>query len=107
VEEVAVRRLDDLVAEGLHVGPGGVWLKLDTQGWDLEVLRGAGRTLAWISGLQIELSALPIYEGSPDYLTVLNELRRLGFGIVALVPVTHDTAGRVIEFDCVATALRE
>ena len=103
VEPVIVRRLDDLVARGLCVGPGGVWLKLDTQGWDLEVMRGAAKTLDTVSGLQIELSVLPIYEAMPDYLTALAELRRLGFGIVALVPVTRDALGHVIEFDCVAT----
>lgn len=106
VEAVAVRRLDDIVADGLHLSPGGVWLKLDTQGWDLEVLRGAARTLASISCLQIEVSVLPIYKSMPDYLTVLAELRRLGFGIVALVPVTRDTLGHVIEFDCMATRHR-
>jgi FkbM family methyltransferase len=106
VEPVVVRRLDDVVAGGLRIGPGGVWLKLDTQGWDLEVLRGAAQTLDSIGGLQIELSVLPLYERMPDYLTALAELRRLGFGIVALVPVTRDTLGHVIEFDCVATALR-
>jgi FkbM family methyltransferase len=106
VEAVHVQRLDDVVAAGLRLGPGVVWLKLDTQGWDLEVLRGAAQTLPSIGGLQIELSVLPIYQGMPDYLTVLAELRLLGFGIVALVPVTRDALGHVIEFDCVATKLR-
>lgn len=107
VERVVVRRLDDVVADGLPLGPGGTWLKIDTQGWDLEVLRGAARTLRVISGLQIELSAISIYQGMPDYLTVLGELRRLGFEVGALMPVNRDVLGRVIEFDCALVAAPE
>jgi FkbM family methyltransferase len=107
VERVMVRRLDDVVADGLLLGPGGIWLKIDTQGWDLEVLRGAPRTLHAISGLQVELSAISIYQGMPDYLTVLGELRRLGFEIGALTPVNRDGLGRVIEFDCALVAASE
>ena len=107
VERVMVRRLDDVVADGLPLGPGGIWLKVDTQGWDLEVLRGAARTLRAISGLQIELSVISIYQGMPDYLTVLGELRRLGFEIGALTPVNRDVLGRVIEFDCALVAASE
>jgi FkbM family methyltransferase len=107
VEPVLVRRLDDVVADGLRLGPGGIWLKVDTQGWDLEVLRGAARTLPSVSALQIELSVLPIYQGMPDYLTVLGELRQLGFEIGALTPVNRDPLGRVIEFDCALVACSE
>ena len=107
LERVTVRRLDDVVADGLVLGPGGVWLKVDTQGWDLEVLRGAPRTLLSISALQIELSVIPIYQGMPDYLTVLPELRRLGFEVGALTPVNRDELGRVIEFDCALVASRQ
>jgi Methyltransferase FkbM domain len=107
VERVMVRRLDDVVADGLLLAPGGVWLKVDTQGWDLEVLRGAAQTLRSISALQIELSVIPIYQGMPDYLTVLRELRQLGFEIGALTPVNRDALGRVIEFDCALIASSE
>jgi FkbM family methyltransferase len=107
VERVRVRRLDDVVAEGLLLGPGGIWLKVDTQGWDLEVLRGATRTMHAVSALQIELSVIPIYQGMPDYLTVLGELRRLGFEIGALMPLNRDALGRVIEFDCALVAAPE
>ena len=60
-----------------------------------------------ISGLQIELSVISIYQGMPDYLTVLGELRRLGFEIGALTPVNRDVFGRVIEFDCALVAASE
>lgn len=56
-----------------------VYLKIDTQGYEKKVLLGAERTLGRISGLQVELSLQPLYDGEPTYLEVLNMIHDLGF----------------------------
>src|SRR5207245_1501128 len=62
-----------------HVRPGErVFLKIDTQGWDAEVLTGAGDRLEEVLGLQLELSLKHTYEGQPDYLELLSTLRERG-----------------------------
>lgn len=101
-ELVAVHRLDevfDSLAEPL-VNPR-TYLKMDTQGWDLEVLAGATGCLDHVVGLQTEISMKPIYEGMPSYLESLARLDALGFGVTGFYPVTRDYDLRVIEYDCV------
>jgi len=78
-----------------------VFLKIDTQGFDLEVLGGAERYLDSILGIQSELSLQPIYEDMPNYLDALTEFRANGFHITGFYPVTRDKGSlAVIEYDC-------
>jgi FkbM family methyltransferase len=101
-ETVPVRRLDSVMDEiGCHAGDGHIYLKIDTQGFDLEVVKGAPRTLEKILAMQTEVSVLKIYDGMPDFLTAIRVLSEKGFDITAMFPVTRDRMLRVVEFDCV------
>lgn len=81
-----------------------VLLKLDTQGFDMEVLAGAVGVLHDVHALQIELSLRSIYDGAPRYLESLARLEALGFEVTGLYPVTRDNETlAVIEYDCVMT----
>ena len=100
-ERVRVRTLDSMFEEcvaGLR--DPRVFLKMDTQGWDREVVRGAGRTLPRLAGLQSEVSVLPLYEGMTDYLEAIHELQGLGFELTGIYPVAYD-GFRVVELDVV------
>lgn len=99
---VQVRTLDDyepLFAELLVSHP---YLKLDTQGFDLEVLMGASSLLPNVCALQTEASVRAIYDGMPDYRETLDYLSKSGFALSHSFPVCHDRALRLVEFDCVA-----
>jgi FkbM family methyltransferase len=100
-ETVSVERLDskiDDIAAGIE--EPRIYLKMDTQGYDLEVLEGASGCLARLLALQSEIALRPIYEGMPNYLTALARYKDLGFRITSLTPVSRDTDMSVIEFDC-------
>jgi FkbM family methyltransferase len=100
--DVEMRTLDELVGAGdLPVGGRWVYLKLDTQGYDLEVLKGAGAMLSLVRALQTEASFLPIYEGMPGFLDTVATLRGLGFTPCGFFPVSHDESFHLIEADCV------
>lgn len=105
IQETAVVRVAKLASifEEItrSISASNFYLKLDTQGYDLEVLRGAIEILPHIKGMQTELSMLPIYGNMPDYRAVLNEVESLGFCISHMFPVNHDPGLRAIEFDCV------
>ncbi len=77
------------------------YLKMDTQGFDLEVVRGATETLRVVPVLQTEVSVRPLYAGMPDYITSIRTLEERGFELSGLFPVVYDTSFRVVEFDCV------
>lgn len=102
-EEVDVRRLDEVLDECLPRPDSRVFLKIDTQGWDLEVLAGATGCLERIVGLQSEISVRPIYEEMPGYLEALASMTGLGFELTGLFPVARDRDFRLIEMDCVMT----
>ena len=102
-EEVAVSTLNgiwpDIVA-GIPVPR--VFLKMDTQGHDLEIFRGASDVLAYVCGLQVELSFKPIYDGTPDLIETLTAFRDQGFEITGFYPLTRDKESfAIIESDCV------
>lgn len=99
--DVAVHTLDE-VLPGLarDLGVGRFYLKLDTQGFDLEVVKGAQVSLPGIRALQTEASVTPIYRGSPDFATTIRELQRRGFELSGIFPNNPDHFPRMLEFDC-------
>ena len=103
VEKVPVRRLEPIIDGILVARPGArIFLKIDTQGYDLQVVRGAGRQLGAIRALQSELAARATYDGMPTLPEALAELDQLGFEVTGLFPVARELDHlRVIEFDCV------
>lgn len=103
VERVRVRRLETVLDEILAARPkANIFLKMDTQGYDLQVLRGGGRRLESIRALQTELAARCTYAGMPTFSESLSELDRLGFELTGIFPVAREMDHlRVIEFDCV------
>ena len=102
IETVTVQTLD-VVLPVLHerFGFERPYLKLDTQGFDLEVLRGARETLGEIRALQTEASVIGIYNGMPGYIDAIRYLDKRGFDITGFYPVSRDSALRLVEFDCV------
>jgi FkbM family methyltransferase len=102
VETVDVRRLDSALGElRQSYTLNNPYLKLDTQGFDLEVIRGALSTLPTVRALQAELPILPLYKNAPSYREMLDALMDRGFEITAMYPVGRDERLRVMEFDCV------
>jgi len=82
-------------------------LKLDTQGYDLEVLAGASDILSDVYAIQAELSLKSIYNAAPRYLDALAEFERYGFEVTGMYPVSRDKPSlAVVEYDCVMTRCR-
>jgi FkbM family methyltransferase len=101
-ETVAVKTLDGVLPElRQRLGFRRPYLKLDTQGFDIEVLEGALQSLAGIPALQSEASVIGIYKGMPGYMETIRYLGGRGFDITGLYPVSRDRSLRLIEFDCV------
>ena len=100
---IQVRRLDGMLDEltaGLQ--DPRIYLKLDTQGYDVEAFRGAGARVREFVGMQSEVALMRIYEGMPRLPEALALYEQSGFEVTALYPVSRETAtARVLEFDCV------
>jgi FkbM family methyltransferase len=106
--EVPVDTLDAAIARHRHtLGHVPMYLKIDTQGFDIQVLRGASNVLRDTVALQSEMSVTPIYQGAPAYHDAMELIRALGFEVSAMFPNNAGHFPVLIEFDChfVARAL--
>lgn len=102
--DVPVRRLDGLLDEVLprDIGTPRLYLKLDTQGYDVEAFGGLGERARDFVGMQSEVAVLRIYEGMPRLTEAISIYEKEGFEITGMFPVTRESdTGRVLEFDCV------
>ena len=99
-ELIQIRRLNDILDElPVRVDDKRILLKLDTQGYDLEVFRGSSNIRNNIVALQSEVSHQPIYENMPHWLNAIDEYEKAGFTLVGLFPITRDGL-HYVESDC-------
>ena len=108
-EEVEVLRLDGLMPSLLEgLDEGRVLLKMDTQGYDLEVFAGASGALDRVVALQSEVACLPIYDGMPQLLEQWQVYEAAGFESAGVFPVSFDSETvRAIEYDVVMVRPQE
>lgn len=99
VERVPIVRLDDFEHPLLSRGDP-MLLKIDTQGYELEVLKGAEQLLKRVQGIQIEMSLMPLYDGQALHRTVLDWLVERGFSLWGVMPGFVDSvSGRLLQYD--------
>ena len=78
------------------------YLKMDTQGFDLQVFEGATGVLDQFVGMQSEACCVPIYDDMPRLPEQMLAYEKLGFETVGMFAVFRDRPTmRVIEFDLV------
>lgn len=98
-ELVPIRRLDSIEHSCLQSAKS-ILLKIDTQGYEMEVLRGAENTLKRVVGAQIELSLTPLYAGQALYREIIEHMAEHGFSLWGVVPgFTDPVSGRMLQMD--------
>jgi hypothetical protein len=104
---VTVRRMDGLLDEVVEgVDDPRIYLKLDTQGYDLQAFAGAGDRVKELVGMQSEVSQVPLYDGMPHLTEQLATYEAAGFALTGMFPVILDRPTmRVIEFDAIMVRL--
>jgi len=85
-ETVSICSLDESVMPQLSPDDK-LWLKIDTQGYEAEVLKGAQKLAANILALECELSLIPLYEGQMLIDQMLALIYAMGFRMVGVAPV--------------------
>lgn len=77
------------------------FLKVDTQGNDIEVIQGAGDALKMFVGLQIELAIKRIYADTQTFERAIAFYQSNGFELSAFVPNNAGHFPRLVETDCI------
>jgi FkbM family methyltransferase len=100
-ESVPLMPLDVLARQYLRED-STVFLKIDTQGYENQVLEGARATLRRAVGVQLELSLVPLYADQqlmPEMIAKMTDSR---FDLWGIWPAFADAAtGRVLQVDAV------
>ncbi len=95
VEEVAVETiaLDDVISEPVTL------LKIDAQGAEREILRGAARTLKRTSVLLTEVNFTSHYTGEASFTELHTLIEEAGFALVGLGDPVQDPTCRFLWAD--------
>ncbi|HEX5432083.1 MAG TPA: FkbM family methyltransferase [Bryobacteraceae bacterium] len=95
-ERAPLRRLDSAGSEYLRPDSKLV-IKIDTQGFEHEVIKGSPKLLGAAAGVHIELSMVPLYQGQVLYDDLIAQLKSLGFKLWAFDPIFFDQkSGRLL-----------
>jgi FkbM family methyltransferase len=96
--DVAVERLDQVLApEDI---PDDCLLKIDAQGFEMEVIAGASGLLHRITWIIAELSFRPLYVGEHTFLDMIDHMGSLGFRFERPVGYLQDPAtGEFLQTD--------
>ena len=97
--KVKVERLDDYVAKLPSPPAQEILLKLDVQGYEASVLRGATRTLANVRACLLEVSIDPLYAGQSTFAEIIPLLQVQGLSYAGNFAQCYGQDGRVISFD--------
>ena len=98
-EECSLSTLD-ILAPDLFQPEERLYLKLDVQGFELEVLRGAEATLEHVVVLDVELSQTQLYEGAPLMDEVVAYLAERDYVLLGTEPAyVHPRTGETVQLD--------
>ena len=99
VESVPIRRLDEIVPQYL-IPDYNIFLKIDTQGFEDFVLQGAEGIFDHVTGIQLELSLIPLYESQQLCDEMILRMKRAGFDLWGISTAFVDIAsGRTLQVD--------
>ncbi|MGI9470204.1 MAG: FkbM family methyltransferase [Rubripirellula sp.] len=88
-EEVKVARLDSVI-DDFCLPDDRCFLKLDVQGFEMDVLEGAEDSLARCVGLQAEMAVTPLYKGETLFTDMVDHLDSLGYCLMSIDGVFED-----------------
>lgn len=98
-EPVSVDVLDRVLPE-IRGAAQRIWLKIDTQGFELEVLKGAKESLRDVLAIQLEFSLQPLYDGAPSFNDLWSLLQGEGFRLTAAdAGFTDVSTGEMLQAD--------
>lgn len=106
-ETTPIRTLDSVSPSYLDEATN-LFIKIDTQGFEWQVLDGGLETLKQARGLLVELSLLPLYDGQRLWRHIIDRLESEGFTLWALQKgFTDPRDGRTLQMDAIFFRLGE
>jgi FkbM family methyltransferase len=101
LEKIKINKLDTIFDD--YYNPNdNIYLKIDTQGFEKNVLEGSLNSIPKIVGLQVELSLAPLYEGESLFKEMVEYIEKLDFTLFSMENGFCDPkTGRLLQIDCI------
>ncbi len=98
-EKIQVYKLDTII-DKYDLSDSNLFVKIDTQGFEKQVIEGAEKSLSKIKGFQVELSLTELYQGEALFKEMLDLLNSKGYNLYYLDPgYAHSETGRLLQVD--------
>jgi FkbM family methyltransferase len=98
-EVIEIKRLDSIFVD-ICKPTNRVYMKIDTQGFESKVLKGAENSLMQIDTVQMEMSLVPLYEGELLFNEMSILMSEKGYVLVAIETGFSDQdSGQVLQID--------
>jgi FkbM family methyltransferase len=98
-ERVTMARLEQAAKPYLALDDR-TFLKIDTQGFEPQVLTGAGSLLEQLWGVQLEMSLVACYEGEVGFRAMIDRMAQAGFEPYLFIPGYFERKlGRQLQLD--------
>ena len=97
-QKIEIRSIDSIFKE-LNIEKRIIFMKIDTQGFEKNVLLGARSSLKSIKALQVEMSVQQLYKGEDLYYQLSDFLYNEGFRLIKIVRGLTKTDGELLQFD--------
>jgi FkbM family methyltransferase len=98
-QDIEIKTLDSIYSEFVKEGDK-MMLKIDTQGYEWNVLEGASKLLPKISMVQVEMSVFPLYQNEMLFSDLLRYLEDRNFKLCSLENGFSDpVSGKLLQVD--------
>jgi FkbM family methyltransferase len=97
-ETIQIRTLDEFFG----TISGNVLLKIDTQGYEKQVLEGGRRVMSMLKGVLMELPIIHLYQGTWHLHEAIDFMKQSGFIPAQIYPVNYHVSDpqSLLEVDC-------
>lgn len=98
-ETICIKTLDSIFGN-LCTTSKNIYLKIDTQGFENKVLKGAENSLKHIDTVQMEMSLVPLYDGEMLLNEMCGIMSKKGYALISIEPAFSDPAsGQLLQVD--------
>lgn len=102
-EIISMERLDNIFPE-IASNYKNIYLKIDTQGYEYQVISGGHNILSKIKTIQVEMSLKPLYEKQVLFDELYLHLTQCGYSLINIEPGFSDPrTGELLQIDGIFT----
>ena len=107
-EQVVVKRVDSIIND-ISSEQDRVYMKIDAQGFERNVINGAMGSFDRIEMIQVETALVPLYDGETLFFEMNNFLYECGYCLVSIDPpaFSDPVSGEVLQIDATYRKVRK